>query len=174
MKTGHVAATAVVALVALVWTQAAAADDAALRQEVSVLKQMVLDLQARVAHLEGQTTAAPQAAAAVPEPAAPVPQTVPPVAQSQPPPVAPVAPPTAAAGSGYVSEEAALRANWAKVAKEMDEGEVTALLGEPSSKSTLDGRAVWYYLYPGTGRGSVFFTDAGRVSSRQSPFGWGW
>jgi outer membrane protein assembly factor BamE (lipoprotein component of BamABCDE complex) len=56
----------------------------------------------------------------------------------------------------------------------MDQNAVIALLGDPSSRSTLDGRTVWYYIYPGTGRGSVFFTDAGRVSSRQSPFGLGW
>ena len=56
----------------------------------------------------------------------------------------------------------------------MGESEVTALLGPPSKKFTLDGRTVWYYYYPATGNGSVFFTDSGRVSSRQSPFGWGW
>jgi hypothetical protein len=38
---------------------------------------------------------------------------------------------------------------------------------------TIDGRTAWYYVYPATGTGSVFFTDSGRVSSRQSPFGWG-
>ena len=56
----------------------------------------------------------------------------------------------------------------------MDQGEITRLLGAPSKKFVLDGRNVWYYYYPGTGRGSVFFTDAGRVSSSKSPFGWGW
>jgi hypothetical protein len=76
--------------------------------------------------------------------------------------------------SSYVSPEAALRANWSKVEQAMDQGEVTRLLGAPSNKFTLDGRTVWYYYYPATGSGSVFFTDAGRVSSRQSPFGWGW
>jgi len=48
------------------------------------------------------------------------------------------------------------------------------LLGAPSKKFILDGRRGWYYYYPGTGGGSVFFSDAGRVSSRQSPFGLGW
>lgn len=75
---------------------------------------------------------------------------------------------------GYLSPEALLRANWSKVELEMDAGEVTRLLGPPSKKLTLDGRTVWYYYYPATGGGSVFFTDAGRVSSRQSPFGLGW
>ncbi|MGH8736618.1 MAG: hypothetical protein ACREVC_04580 [Burkholderiales bacterium] len=84
-------------------------------------------------------------------------------------PAAPVA-----ANAGYVSPEAALRANWARIKADMEQGEVTRLLGAPSKKFLLDGRNVWYYYYPATGGGSVFFTDAGRVSSRQSPFGMGW
>jgi outer membrane protein assembly factor BamE (lipoprotein component of BamABCDE complex) len=76
------------------------------------------------------------------------------------------------AGVPYVSPEAVLSANWSKIRADMDESEVTNLLGPPSTKFKLGGRTVWYYYYPATGRGSVFFTDAGRVSSRQSPFGW--
>jgi hypothetical protein len=87
---------------------------------------------------------------------------------------APAAAPSPAPRAGEVTPEARLRMNWEKVGKDMDQGEVTRLLGAPSKKSTIDGRTVWYYAYPGTGGGSVFFTDAGRVSSRQSPFGWGW
>lgn len=83
-------------------------------------------------------------------------------------------PSVAPAPAGYVSPEAALKGSWARVKPGMAEGEVVALLGEPSKKFTLDGRRGWYYDYPGTGAGSVFFTDAGRVSSRQSPFGMGW
>ena len=85
---------------------------------------------------------------------------------------APAAAPAPAAG--YVSPEAALRSRWAGLKPDMTESEVAQLLGAPSKKFTLDGRKGWYYYYPGTGGGSVFFTDAGRVSSRQSPFGWGW
>ncbi|MGA8004820.1 MAG: hypothetical protein WCA17_01855, partial [Burkholderiales bacterium] len=92
--------------------------------------------------------------------------------------VAPAAAPAAASAAtpaaGYVSPEAALRGTWAKIKPDMAEAEVVALLGAPSKKFTLDGRRGWYYYYPGTGAGSVFFTDAGRVSSRQSPFGMGW
>ncbi len=80
----------------------------------------------------------------------------------------------APAAAGYITPEAALRGTWARVRPDMAEAEVASLLGAPSKKFTLDGRRGWYYYYPGTGAGSVFFTDAGRVSSRQSPFGMGW
>ena len=76
--------------------------------------------------------------------------------------------------AGFVSPEAALRGTWARVKPGMAEAEVASLLGAPSKKFVLDGRRGWYYSYPGTGAGSVFFTDQGRVSSRQSPFGMGW
>lgn len=82
--------------------------------------------------------------------------------------------PPAATTAGHASPEAALRASWGKIGQGLDAREVEALLGRPSRKLTLDGRTLWYYEYPGTGRGSVFFTDAGRVSSSQPPFGWGW
>ncbi len=135
--------------------RAADPDYATLQQEFKSLREEVLDLQKRVNHLEGRRPPAAQGAPgttlAAPAGAAPL-----------------------GANSGYVSPVAALRANWSKVEQEMDQGEVTRLLGAPSNKFTLDGRTVWYYYYPATGSGSVFFTDAGRVSSRQSPFGWGW
>jgi hypothetical protein len=115
----------------------------------------VRDLQQRVSELEGREPPATHAAPGATQ-------------------AAPVAAAAPGANVGYVSPEAALRANWSRVEQQMDEGEVTRLLGPPSKKLTLDGRTVWYYYYPATGGGSVFFTDAGRVSSRQSPFGLGW
>ena len=81
---------------------------------------------------------------------------------------------SAAPGAGYVTPEAALKASWRQIRRDMAQSEVVALLGEPSKKFVLNGRRGWYYYYPGTGSGSVFFTDEGRVSSRQSPFGLGW
>lgn len=130
---------------------AQAAGDAGLEQQVKALSEQVRELQQRVDRLEGRTTSA--APAATPAPAA-----------------ASAATPAA----GYVTPEAALRGTWARIKPDMAEAEVTALLGAPSKKFILDGRRGWYYYYPGTGAGSVFFTDAGRVSSRQSPFGMGW
>ena len=130
---------------------AAEQDMATLRQQVKALNGMVLDLQRRVGRLESGAHPASQASRIEPAVAAPV-----------------------APGAGQVSPEAALRLSWAKVEPDMAEDEIMRLLGAPSKKLTLDGRTVWYYDYPATGSGSIFFTDAGRVSSRQSPFGWGW
>jgi len=139
----------------------AAQDEGSLQQQVAALQQMVLDLQSRLAELE--RAAASHNALAAPETAAPAaPEAAAPAAQ-----VEPVA-------AGHLSEEARLKLNWSKVSREMDQNDVIGLLGAPSKQTTLDGRTVWYYYYPGAGAGSVFFTDAGRVSSRQSPFGFGW
>jgi hypothetical protein len=115
----------------------------------------VLELQKRVDRLEGRRAPAAQAAPA-----------------ASPPPKAVVH--AAAPGAGYVTPEAALKATWHRIRPDMPQSEVVALLGEPSKKFVLDGRRGWYYYYPGTGGGSVFFTEEGRVSSRQSPFGLGW
>jgi len=171
--------------------RAAEPDYATLQQEVKVLKQMVQDLQRRMAAIEGRSGApaqgthpAPQAAQPGPQAAQPAPQMAQPAPQvAQPAPhtaqTVPQAAPIAAAQPGaspsYMSPEALLKASWNQVEKGMDQAAVTALLGAPSTTFLLDGRRVWYYYYPGTGRGSVFFTDAGRVSSYQSPFlGFGW
>jgi hypothetical protein len=135
--------------------RAADPDIAALEQEVKALKEVVLDLQKRLGKLESRQSPAAHAGPGTP-------------------PAAPLAADPLGANPGYISPEAALRANWSKIAQEMDQAEVMRLLGTPSKKFVLDGRTVWYYYYPATGSGSVFFTDAGKVSSRQSPFGWGW
>jgi len=88
-------------------------------------------------------------------------------------PVAPLAALQPGADPQAASPQAQLRLNWSKIEPGIDADHVSRLLGEPTSKLRLDGRTAWYYSYPGLGNGSVFFTDAGRVSSRQSPFGWG-
>ncbi len=169
-----VLATAAGALIATAQASAAEPDPSTLQQEVQTLEGMVLELQLRVSQLEAHAADSPQPATTAPQatPAAvqvaPVAATVPNAAQMEAP--APVVP----AGSSYMSPEAALKSNWSNVMEGVDQEEVTRLLGAPSMKTTLDGRTVWYYTYPGTGRGSVFFTDAGKVSSRQSPFGLGW
>ena len=146
---------------------AQAAGDAGLEQQVKALTEQVHQLQQRLDRLEGRTPPAVPAAASAPA-AAPV---AAPAAASV---AAPAAAQLAAPAAGYVSPEAALRGTWTRIKPDMAEAEVVALLGAPSKKFTLDGRRGWYYYYPGTGAGSVFFTDEGRVSSRQSPFGMGW
>lgn len=132
---------------------------------------MVLNLQTRVGQLEGRPAAVAVAPASTPAPA--VLQAVPASALSVIPAAAPVAAAVAAAPAGYVSPEATLRNHWAQVRPDMAQADVTRLLGAPSKKFTLDGRTGWYYVYPGLGSGSVFFTDAGLVSSTHAPFGWG-
>jgi len=129
---------------------AQAAGDAKLEQQVKALTEQVHALQQRVDRLEGRT-ASSASPAATPAPAS-----------------------AAAPSAGYVTPEAALKGSWARIKPDMAEADVAALLGAPSKKFVLDGRRGWYYYYPGTGAGSVFFTDDGRVSSRQSPFGMGW
>ena len=155
---------AVPLLVSLALTAAPAAragGDPSLEQQVKALSATVRALQLRVDRLEGRAPAAASAPATAPA-AAPAAAAV------------PAAAPAASPGAGYVSPEAALRGSWARVKADMEQGEVARLLGAPSKKFTLDGRRAWYYYYPGTGGGSVFFTDAGRVSSHQSPFGMSW
>jgi hypothetical protein len=138
----------VLVLLALAAAPAArAADDSSLERQVKALTETVHVLEQRVDRLEGRS----------PAPTVPAKAAVP-----------------AAPSAGNVSPEATLRMNWARIKADMEQDEVTQLLGAPSKKFTLDGRNVWYYYYPATGNGSVFFTDAGRVSSHQSPFGWGW
>ena len=161
---------------ALLGSTAAAAEDpevAALRRQVNALEQQVRALNARMDQLEGRAPAAvPQSAPAAAAPAAVVPQAAP--AAAAPAPAAPAPAAASAAGPGYVSPEAMLKQRWSSIKPSMDDEHVVELLGQPTTKFKLDGRDVWYYYYPGAGGGSVFFTGEGKVSSSQSPFGWGW
>jgi hypothetical protein len=82
-----------------------------------------------------------------------------------------------AAASRVVSIDAAslvaMKQNWSRVEAGTPEVEVRTLLGEPQKVLRIDGNLVWYYAYPGIGRGSVFFNRDGKVSSTQSPsLGW--
>ena len=73
------------------------------------------------------------------------------------------------------NKENSVRDNWHKIQPRMSENQVAALLGQPAQKFMLGNQRVWYYVYPGSGNGSVIFTPGGRVISSQSPpaFGWG-
>jgi hypothetical protein len=86
-------------------------------------------------------------------------------------------PPVAASHDGRpasdMGPETALRAAWSHVEPKLDHDAIRRLLGEPTRRVSIDGREAWLYAYPGLGMGSVFFTDLGLVSSRQSPFAWG-
>ena len=152
--------------------RASEADDAALRKDVKTLIEMVQDLQRRVSALEAHSAQPPTTATVAPPATSSVPRAAQAAGTAQ---VAPIAAARPGVRPDYVSPEAMLKANWNQIDKGMDEAAIKALIGTPSTTFLLDGRLVWYYYYPGTGRGSIFFTDAGRVSSYQSPFpAFGW
>jgi hypothetical protein len=68
-----------------------------------------------------------------------------------------------------------LQRNWAGIQPDTPQERVDALLGKPDRVLRINGDLVWYYVYPGLGRGSVFFNGEGKVSSAQAPrFGWSW
>jgi hypothetical protein len=166
-------------LAAMTSAHAAEPDVAGLEREVATLRAIVQRLQARVDRLEkvappsedasaaGATRAAP--ALAMQASAQPEAHT----AARAPTPAAPIAAQQLDAGASDPGPEARLRINWSKIAAGMSSTDVSSLLGEPSRRLTLDGRSVWYYIYPALGNGSVFFTASDRVSSHQSPFPWG-
>jgi hypothetical protein len=157
---------------ALLGSTPAAAEDpevGALRRQVNALEQQVRELKARMDQFDGGAPAPAPAAAA---PAAAVPQAAP--AAAAPAAAAPAPAAASAASPGYVSPEAVLKQRWSSIKPSMGDDRVVELIGQPTTKFKLDGRDVWYYYYPGAGGGSVFFTGEGKVSSSQSPFGWGW
>ncbi len=158
--------------------RAADPDVASLEREVAALKEVVQRLQARVDRLESSPTPVEQTTSGIPRTAPPAPsETVSQTASRAAPKAAQPAVPIAALQPGAdppaASLQAQLRVSWSKIEPGIDADQVSRLLGEPTKKLRLDGRNAWYYSYPALGNGSVFFTDAGRVSSRQSPFGWG-
>lgn len=116
-----------------------------LRKEAAELRQKQDQLDARIRALESQSPSSPaQAGAARPE------------AESK---------------SAYPLP--VLKQNWAQIGPGTPREKVQSLLGPPEKVLRIDGSTVWYYAYPGIGRGSVFFTESGKVSSLQSPgFGW--
>ena len=75
--------------------------------------------------------------------------------------------------AAQISPLVTLKQNWSQVQPGTPEDSVQALLGKPERVLRIDGALVWYYMYPGIGRGSVFFNANGKVSSAQSPsLGW--
>lgn len=150
---------------------AEASESDALRRQVIDLHRVVRNLEARIERLEARSGAVSKS-----EPVPPAASTG--GARMVPVPAAVFAPTPGTSETrstvGYVGPEALLRQNWSRIQPAMANTQVTVLLGEPSRKFKIDGRTVWYYYYPATGAGSVFFNDEGRVSSRQSPFGWSW
>ena len=146
------------------------ADDAetrALRKEVEELKQKVQKLEeqqaAKPASGQPASSAQPRPAAAAKEP---VPQAAAPSPSQHATPIPVAAPST-------TTSILALRESWSRVEKNMSEAEILDVLGQPTKKTRIDGKLVWYYYYPGIGAASVFFKSNGHVSSHQPPnVGW--
>lgn len=68
-----------------------------------------------------------------------------------------------------------MQRNWSQIQPGTPQERVDALLGKPERVMRINGDLVWYYVYPGLGRGSVFFDGEGKVSSAQAPrLGWSW
>jgi hypothetical protein len=116
-----------------------------LRKEAAELRQKQDQLDAKIRALENQSPASPtQAAGARPDPDSRSAHSIP-----------------------------LLKQNWSQIGPGTPREKVQSLLGPPEKVLRIDGSTVWYYAYPGIGRGSVFFTESGKVSSLQSPsFGW--
>ena len=68
-----------------------------------------------------------------------------------------------------------LQRSWSEIQPGASQERVNALLGKPERVLHINGDLAWYYVYPGLGRGSVFFNGEGKVSSAQAPrLGWSW
>jgi type IV secretory pathway VirB10-like protein len=140
------------ALLAAVSSDAARAQEpdlAALRARIEQLQSEIDALRARMETLEASHAVAPRAS--------PPPPSVESRAD------APPTPPAATAALARSME------NWPRIEAGLSRDEVQTLLGAPSHELSIDGKLVWYYVYPRLGRGSVFFNSRGRVSSAQSP-----
>lgn len=59
--------------------------------------------------------------------------------------------------------------SWSEVRPGVAKERVSALLGAPEKVLRINGDLVWYYVYPGAGRGSVFFSTGDTVTAVQAP-----
>jgi ABC-type amino acid transport substrate-binding protein len=130
------------------------ADVDALKAEAARMRQSLDELDAKIRTMEGEKSVAPAAAPAVAPAAAPA-----------------AKPDDKQPAGSYVS----LQQNWSQVQTGLPKERIDALLGKPDRVMQINGDDVWYYVYPGFGRGSVFFNTKGIVTASQSPrIGWGW
>ncbi len=66
-----------------------------------------------------------------------------------------------------------LQRKWSEVQPGIAKAHVDELLGTPERVMRINGDLVWYYIYPGIGRGSVFFNNEDKVTATQPPTpGW--
>jgi hypothetical protein len=146
----------------------------ALRQRVDELSRSVQELRDQVHALQGKVGPNATATAVVPAATAASLQ----ASGSQAGDGAARAPSAAASPAviaGANAEIATLKAAWKQVKAGVPAERVKELLGAPTQELTINGKLAWYYIYPGIGAGSVFFSDSRRVSSTQTPpLGMGW
>lgn len=162
-------------LVALPAARGADPEVEALRQRVDDLSRSVQELRDQVHVLQGQIGASATAGAAVPAAAAAATTALQPTDT----PAgnggahAPSTAATPAVIAGANAEIATLKKAWKQVRAGVPSERVKELLGAPTQELTINGKLAWYYIYPGIGAGSVFFSDSHRVSSTQTPpLGW--
>ncbi len=136
-------------------------DLARLKQEAAQLRHSLDQLEAKIGALENRQGGRNVAPSATGPASNPGPEGSPANAPGS----------TAKSVATEVTSLAALRQNWSRVQPGTTDDAVQALLGKPERVLRIDGSPVWYYLYPGVGRGSVFFTLDGKVSSTQAPVG---
>jgi len=66
-----------------------------------------------------------------------------------------------------------LQRSWSEIKPGVPKARVDELLGKPAREMRINGDLVWYYVYPGIGPGSVFFSGENKVTSMQAPrSGW--
>jgi hypothetical protein len=150
------ASAIVLALISLPVAAEQSGELARLREEAAALRQSLDRVNAQIHALENQSQ--DPALSKKVEPSQPLP-----------------APPAPLAAPASLEPIVSLKQNWSQVKRGIPQQKVQSLLGQPEKVLRIDGNTVWYYTYPGIGRGSVFFSDNGKVSTAQSPsFGWGW
>ena len=116
---------------------------ARLREQAATLRQSLDQLEAKIQSLEGGTAVTP--------------------ARNAP------SPPQERKEPSLVS----LQRSWSEVQPGVSQERVDALLGKPERVMRINGDLVWYYVYPGYGRGSVFFNGQEKVTAVQAPrIGW--
>lgn len=161
-RRSSLAALGIVAALTALPVRAQSSDELArLREEAAQLRQSLERLEARIHALEtGQRDGHPAEESSTEN----APASSASKAES-----APASRPASVDASSLVT----MKKNWSQVEAGTPEDRVRALLGEPQRVLRIDGNLVWYYAYPGVGRGSVFFNRDGKVSSTQSPsLGW--
>ena len=83
--------------------------------------------------------------------------------------------PAAAPGNQPGTSLHVLRSKWSEIQPGTPKARVDAVLGAPEREMRINRDLVWYYVYPGIGRGSVFFSTEDKVTAVQPPAaGWSW